>query len=101
MRRLELIARLQDRGLSLKAIRDALCEVEQGRLSLDEWLRLSEQIRTPWCEDAPSLLSQEDLSTGAAELMREHLRRAADDLVSHITRHADVASSLSRTGRPQ
>jgi DNA-binding transcriptional MerR regulator len=142
VRRLELIAQLQDRGLSLKAIREALRDVEQGRLSLEDWLGLSDQIRKPWSEDAPVLLSQEELerrldggrpgllaelaeaglvreqpglqptylvpspglldvalrlkaagvglqlSTAAAALLRKHLRRAADDLVSHFLRHA-------------
>jgi DNA-binding transcriptional MerR regulator len=145
VRRLELIAQLQDRGLSLKAIREALRDVEQGRLSLEDWLGLSEQIRRPWSEDAPALLTQEELtrkldgrrpglraaleeaglvreqpgsppsylapspglldialgleaagvelhvSTAAAAVMRKHLRRAADDLVSHFLRHAGDA----------
>jgi DNA-binding transcriptional MerR regulator len=140
--RLELIARLQDRGLSLRAIREALRDAEQGRLSLEDWLGLSDQIRRPWSEDTPVLLSQEELerrldgrrpglladlvdaglvreqgglpptflvpspglldvalgleasgvglhlSSAAANLMRKHLRRAADDLVSHFLRHA-------------
>ena len=142
IRRLELIAQLQDRGLSLKAIREALRDVEQGRHTLEDWLGLSEQIRRPWSEDAPALLTLEDLerrlegrrpgllseladaglikeqpglppaylvpspglldvalgleaagvalhtSAAAAALMRKHLRRVADDLVSHFLRHA-------------
>jgi DNA-binding transcriptional MerR regulator len=142
VRRLELIAQLQDRGLSLKAIREALRDAEQGRLSLEDWLGLSDQIRRPWSEDAPVLLSEDELarhlagrrpgllaelaasglvreqaglpptylvpspglldvalrleaagvgltlSSAAAALMRKHLRRAADDLVSHFVRHA-------------
>jgi len=61
VRRLELIAQLQDRGLSLKAIREALRGVEHGRLSLEGWLGLGEELRRPWSEDAPALLSREDL----------------------------------------
>lgn len=61
VRRLELIAQLQDRGLSLKAIREALRDAEQGRLSLEDWLGLSDEIRRPWSEDAPVLLSQDDI----------------------------------------
>jgi DNA-binding transcriptional MerR regulator len=142
VRRLQLIAQLQDRGLSLKAIREALRDVEQGRLSLEDWLGLSDQIRQPWSEDAPVLLDHDELerrldgrrpgllaelagaglvreqaglpptylvpspglldvalrleaagvglhlSSAAATLMRKHLRRAADDLVSLFLRHA-------------
>jgi len=59
--RLALIARLQERGLSLKAIRDALAEVERGDLSLEDWLGISEQLRRPWSEDAPAVVSVDDL----------------------------------------
>ena len=51
--RLELIAKLQQRGLSLRAIRDALDEVERGALSLEDWLGISDQLRRPWVEDGP------------------------------------------------
>lgn len=61
LERLELIARLQDRGLSLKVIRDALREVEKGRLSLEEWLGVGDQLRVPWSDDAPVVWSDEEL----------------------------------------
>ncbi|HWH32958.1 MAG TPA: MerR family transcriptional regulator [Egibacteraceae bacterium] len=66
VRRLELIAQLQDRGLSLKAIREALRDAEQGRLSLEDWLGLSDQIRQPWSDDAPALLRHDELATRLA-----------------------------------
>lgn len=142
VRRLELIAQLQDRGLSLKAIRDALHDVERGRLSLEDWLGLSDEFRRPWSQDAPALIEHADLearlngrrpgmlrelinanllqeqpgepptylvpspglleiavqleaagvqlhrSSAAAALMRKHLHRTADDLVTHFLRHA-------------
>src|SRR5205823_3402668 len=53
LERLRLIGRLQDRGLSLDAIRDALRQVERGHLSLEAWLGLGEQVRTPWSDDSP------------------------------------------------
>jgi DNA-binding transcriptional MerR regulator len=62
LERLRLIAQLQDRGLSLKAIREALRDVEQGRLSLEDWLGLGEQLRRPWSEDAPALLTEQELA---------------------------------------
>ena len=67
VRRLELIAQLQDRGLSLKAIREALRGVEHGHLSLEGWLGLGEELRRPWSEDAPALLSREDLEQRLAD----------------------------------
>jgi DNA-binding transcriptional MerR regulator len=57
LERLRLIGRLQDRGLRLDAIRDALRQVEKGHLSLEAWLGLGEQIRAPWSADAAVLLT--------------------------------------------
>ncbi len=61
LERLRLIGRLQDRGLRLDAIRDALREVERGHLSLEAWLGLSEQMRAPWSDDTPVLFAEADL----------------------------------------
>jgi DNA-binding transcriptional MerR regulator len=59
LRRLDLIAELRDRGFSLKLIRDALDDVEQGHLSLEQWLGLGEQLRHPWSDEAPAVLTEE------------------------------------------
>jgi DNA-binding transcriptional MerR regulator len=59
--RLRLIARLQDRGLQLSAIRDALKRVEKGELWLDDWLGLGDQLRAPWSEERPVVLSEDEL----------------------------------------
>lgn len=59
--RLSLIAQLQGRGLSLRAIRDALAEVQRGGLSLEDWLGISDQLRRPWTEDAPDVVAAEHL----------------------------------------
>ena len=59
--RLRLIGQLQGRGLSLRAIRDALDEVERGRLSLEDWLGLTDELRRPWAEDAPAVVALEHL----------------------------------------
>lgn len=62
LERLQLIARLQDRGLRLSAIRDALKRVEKGELWLDEWLGLGEELRAPWSEERPSVLTEDELA---------------------------------------
>lgn len=62
LQRLQLIAKLQDRGLSLRAIRDALGEVERGGLSLEDWLGLSHELRRPWVDEGPAILLVDDLS---------------------------------------
>ena len=61
LQRLHLIAVLQDRGLQLSAIRDALSRVEKGQVWLEDWLGLSAELRTPWSEEQPVLLSEQEL----------------------------------------
>jgi DNA-binding transcriptional MerR regulator len=69
LERLRLIGRLQDRGLTLDAIRDALRQVERGHLSLEAWLGLGEQVRTPWSEDSPLLLTDPELEHRFGQLV--------------------------------
>lgn len=61
--RLRIIAELQDRGLRLDAIRDALAEV--GRvgqpMSLQAWLGMGDELQAPWSDDRPVVLSESDL----------------------------------------
>jgi DNA-binding transcriptional MerR regulator len=61
LERLRLIAQLQDRGLHLRAIRDALRQAAHRRLSLEEWLGLGEQLRQPWSGETPLALSEAEL----------------------------------------
>jgi len=56
--RLELIARLQDRGLQIRAIRNLLDQLDCGQASLDDWLGFEAELRTPWSEDVPQLLTE-------------------------------------------
>ncbi len=67
LRRLAMIASLQDRGLRLRAIRDALRQAQRSKLSLEEWLGLSEHLRTPWSQEAPMLLSEAELRAHLGE----------------------------------
>jgi DNA-binding transcriptional MerR regulator len=61
--RLRVIADLQDRGLRLDAIRDALAEVDRGgkALSLQAWLGMGDELQAPWSDDRPIVLSEPDL----------------------------------------
>ena len=61
LQRLRLIAQLQDRGLHLRAIRDALRQAAHRRLSLEEWLGIGEQLRQPWSAETPLVLSEAEL----------------------------------------
>jgi len=59
--RLELIARLQDRGLQIRAIRNLLEQLDCGQASLEDWLGFEAELRTPWSEDVPELLTETEL----------------------------------------
>ncbi len=59
--RLELIARLQDRGLQIRAIRNLLDQLDCGQTSLEDWLGFEAELRTPWSEDAPELLTEVEI----------------------------------------
>ena len=61
LHRLRLIAQLQDRGLHLRAIRDALRQAAHRRLSLEEWLGIGEQLRQPWSDETPLVLTEAEL----------------------------------------
>ena len=65
--RLELIARLQDRGLQIRAIRNLLDQLDCGQASLDDWLGFEAELRTPWSEDVPELLSEEEIQGRLAD----------------------------------
>jgi DNA-binding transcriptional MerR regulator len=70
LQRLKLIAKLQQRGLSLRAIRDALDEVERGGLSLEDWLGLSDELRRPWADDGAAVVPVSQLQ----QRLEEHPR---------------------------
>lgn len=61
LERLRLIGQLQGRGLSLRAIRDALDEVDAGGLSLEDWLGITDELRRPWVDEGPAAIGVEDL----------------------------------------
>jgi DNA-binding transcriptional MerR regulator len=60
--RLRMVAHLQDRGLSLRAIRDLFERTEGGDVSVAEWLGVGEQLRAPWTEDRPRVATEEELA---------------------------------------
>ncbi|NCG18654.1 MAG: MerR family transcriptional regulator [Rhodobacterales bacterium] len=59
--RLQLIGTLQDRGLSIRAIRDLVQRIDSGDLALDEWLGLEDQLHSRFSDDAPRLYTQLEL----------------------------------------
>ena len=63
LERLRLIAELQDRGLTLSAIRHLLDRRASPGMSVGDWLGLDETLRGPWSEDRPRVLSDDELAS--------------------------------------
>jgi DNA-binding transcriptional MerR regulator len=59
--RLRMVAHLQDRGLSLRAIRDLFQRTEGADVSVAEWLGVGEQLQAPWSDDRPRVCTEEEL----------------------------------------
>jgi DNA-binding transcriptional MerR regulator len=60
--RLRMVAHMQDRGLSLRAIRDLFQRTEGGQVSVSEWLGVGEQLRAPWTDDLPRVCTESELA---------------------------------------
>lgn len=80
--RLELVAKLQDRGLRIEAIRELVKRLDEGTLDVKDWLGLDAQLSQPWADDQPRTMSE-------AELYTLYGRKRAG-LLTDLTRHAKV-----------
>src|SRR4051812_40947032 len=60
--RLKLVAGLQDRGLSLRAIREMVGRAQQGDVSLREWIGVDEQLQAPWADDPAKVVTEAELA---------------------------------------
>ena len=83
LERLDLINRLQARGLRLNAIAEL---IRQGDRAAD-WLGLTESLASPWTEDRPLLLAERELSSRLGDV-----DVTVDDLVRTgvVERRADT-----------
>jgi len=59
--RLELIAKLQDRGLRIDAIRDLVASIDRGEVDLAEWLGVESEVQASWSNDQPRTVSEDEL----------------------------------------
>jgi DNA-binding transcriptional MerR regulator len=59
--RLALIAKLQDRGLRIDAIRALLARIDKNELDVGEWLGLDAQLKASWANDQPRAVSESEL----------------------------------------
>jgi DNA-binding transcriptional MerR regulator len=62
LERLRLIAELQDRGLTLSAIRQLLGRRASPGISVGDWLGLDETLRGPWSDDRPKVIDDDELA---------------------------------------
>src|SRR3954470_10029829 len=61
LERLKLIAQLQDRGLSINAIRDLLASIDKGEPDLAEWLGVEQELQASWANDHPRPVTESEL----------------------------------------
>jgi len=61
LERLRLIAQLQDRGLSIRAIRDLLASIDKGETDLAEWLGVESALQASWANDHPAAVTEAEL----------------------------------------
>lgn len=61
LERLKLIAQLQDRGLSISAIRDLLASIDKGETDLAEWLGVESALQASWANDHPRTVTEAEL----------------------------------------
>ena len=86
--RLKLIARLQDRGLKIDAIRDLTARIDKGEVDVNEWLGIDAQLQVPWADDQPRTATEAELydlaGTRRPGLLGDLLRAKL------VKRHGDV-----------
>jgi DNA-binding transcriptional MerR regulator len=61
LERLRWIARLQDRGLKLEAIRDLVRRVDRGEFDVAAWLGIQEKMGSAWADDPARTMSEPEL----------------------------------------
>lgn len=107
IKRLELISQLQDRGLSIRAIRDLVKRIDAGEVSLNEWLGLEQQLQKSWAEDQSKVLSEAELFSLIgqdrpgilAELMRTgNVDKQGDAYIVRSMRLLNIALALLQSG---
>lgn len=65
--RLELIGKLQDRGLRMRAIKELLERSDKGEVEIATWLGLEHQLSSAWTEDAARVMTRAQLDERLGE----------------------------------
>jgi DNA-binding transcriptional MerR regulator len=71
--RLRLVAQMQDRGLSLRAIRDLFERTEGADVSVGEWLGVGDRLRAPWTDDHSRVFTDAELQELLGDVQRPGL----------------------------
>ena len=107
VQRLEVIAQLQDRGLSIDAIRDLLASIDKGETDLAEWLGVEQELQASWANDHPRTVTESELYELAgtrrpgllADLLRARLLERRGEVLFLISpAHLTVAMKLEAAG---
>ena len=105
--RLELIGKLQDRGLRISAIRTLLKRIDDGEVDLASWLGLEAQLTASWADDQPRTVTKAELHelTGSrragllSDLVRlELVARTGDVYLVHSPALLQTAMRLEAAG---
>ncbi|MFT5460291.1 MAG: DNA-binding transcriptional MerR regulator [Myxococcota bacterium] len=92
--RLTTIAKLQARGLQIKAIRALMERIDAGELALEEWLGLEDQLHARWDDDGAVLFDRDAVD----QLLGDRIALLPDlERLGHLQRHGDRWLAPSRT----
>ena len=92
--RLEVIGKLQDRGLKIRAIGELLDRVDRGEVDVEEWLGTDTRLSAGFLEDRARVVSEAEL----LELLGEEARPGLlGDLLRHGLVEEDGASYVVRS----
>lgn len=65
--RLELIGKMQDRGLRMRAIKELLERSDSGEVEIAAWLGLEQQLSSAWTDDVPRVMTRAELDERLGE----------------------------------
>jgi len=94
--RLRLIGELQDRGLSLRAVRHLLREDSQDARLLSGCLGLGDSLEKPWSNDRPRTVGQDELEELVGRRPPERSRRSSTSVSWRAPRRARRRRTGSR-----
>jgi DNA-binding transcriptional MerR regulator len=88
--RLEIVGELQDKGLSLRAIRDIISRDDLDNDAIQKWLGVGERLSS-LADDAPQLLTEEEL--------KRHLGDPAPGIIGRLVRMGAIQPQGDGTNR--